>query len=222
MAAGDLIICMNKYGNPGTLVAAHPGNTNAVKHGAYSSRLIESRAAEIVAHLTQSFDFTVAQRIAVEQVGSCIAILEAVDRELDERGLVDKRGQARSLLNHRSSISRQLGQWLAKIESPIDRQSAGEQTAVVGRSDYVREYQWIGLGQDTSASARVEPQAVPLGSAAAAERSPLSWGPFQAAARDTTRTPQRRETDTSSESLAACPAPAYCRACTAASDGRRR
>ena len=154
MAAGDLIIHMNKNGNPGALVAAQPGNTNAVKYGVYSPRLIESPAAEIVAHLTQSFEFTVAQLVAVEQVGRCIAILEALDRDLDERGVVDKRGQPRSLLNYRSRISGQLHRWLAKIESTIERQSADEQTALVGRPDYVRELQRIALGQDTSASAR--------------------------------------------------------------------
>jgi hypothetical protein len=145
---------MNKHGNPKTLVAAQPGNTNAAKHGAYSPRLIAPRAAEIVDQLTQSFDFTVTQRFAVEQVGSCTAILEAIDLDLGERGVVDKRGEPRSLLNYRSSILRQLGHWLAKIESTIERQSVGEQIAAVGRADYVRELQRIALGQDTSASAR--------------------------------------------------------------------
>lgn len=154
MVAGDISPHMNKRGNPGTLVAAQPGNTNAVKHGVYSPRLIESRAAEIVDRLTRSFDFTVAQLVAVEEVGRCMAILEAVDRELDERGLVDKRGQAHSLLNHRSRISGQLARWLAKIESTIERQSAGEQTAGVDRPDLIRELQWIASGQDTSAGAR--------------------------------------------------------------------
>ena len=39
VAAGILLL-MNKNGNPGTLVSAHPGNTNAARHGAYSPRLI--------------------------------------------------------------------------------------------------------------------------------------------------------------------------------------
>lgn len=37
------------------------------------------------------------------------------DRDLDERGLVNRRGEPRYLLNHRSRISRQLDQWLSKI-----------------------------------------------------------------------------------------------------------
>ena len=59
---------MNITGNPETLVASHPGNTNAMKYGVHSPRLIEARAAQIVAQLTHSFEFSVTERIAVEQV----------------------------------------------------------------------------------------------------------------------------------------------------------
>lgn len=144
---------MNKNGNPGTLVASHPGNTNAVKYGVHSPRLIEPRAAEIVAHLTESFEFTVPQRVAVEQAARCIAILEAIDRDLDERGLVGKRAEPRSLLNHRSRTSRELERWLAQFASAMERQSAGV-PADVGRAEYVAELQRIATGQDSTASAR--------------------------------------------------------------------
>ena len=76
---------MNKNGNPGTLVAAHPSNTNAARYGVYSPRLIEPRAREIVAELLQAFEFTATQRIAVHEVARCMAILDAIDRDLDER-----------------------------------------------------------------------------------------------------------------------------------------
>src|SRR6188472_3259612 len=99
---------MNKHGNPRNLVAAQPGNLNAVKQGIHSPRLIQSRAAEIVDELTQSFAFLPPERLAVHEAARCIAILEAIDRDLDERGLVDDEGTPRYLLNHRSRISRQL------------------------------------------------------------------------------------------------------------------
>ncbi len=40
---------MNNDGNPATLIAAHPENTNAVKFGVYSrtGRILSARAAEI-------------------------------------------------------------------------------------------------------------------------------------------------------------------------------
>lgn len=49
---------MNTRGNPESLVASHPGNQNAVKHGVHSFRLIQARAAEIATELTQAFEFS--------------------------------------------------------------------------------------------------------------------------------------------------------------------
>ena len=150
-----MLLYMNKRGNPETLVASHPGNTNAVQHGVHSPRLIQVRAAEIEAELTQAFEFSATQRLAVHELARRMAILEAIDRDLDERGVVDRGGKPRYLLNHRSSISRQLDQWLAKISETIERQSAAEQQPPPAeRADYVRELQRIALGQDPTASAR--------------------------------------------------------------------
>lgn len=53
---------MNTNGNPETLIAAHPGNANAAKYGVYSPRMIEDRAAAVVAALVESFEFSFAQR----------------------------------------------------------------------------------------------------------------------------------------------------------------
>jgi len=84
--ADGILIHMNPKGNPGSLVASHPGNANAVKYGVYSSRFIEPRAAEIVAYLTESFEFSVVQRIVVEQAARSMAILEAIDRDARRTG----------------------------------------------------------------------------------------------------------------------------------------
>jgi hypothetical protein len=146
---------MNKRGNPQNLVPAHPRNLNAVKQGVHSPRLIQARAAEIASELTQSFAFSPPERLAVHEAARCIAILEAIDRDLDERGLVDKAGEPRYLLNHRARASRQLEQWLAKISAAIERQSAREQTPRRGEfADYVQALQQIALGQDPTATAR--------------------------------------------------------------------
>jgi hypothetical protein len=42
---------MNRRGTPKNLVAAHPGNRNAVKHGAYSQHVKAPRVAEILEEL---------------------------------------------------------------------------------------------------------------------------------------------------------------------------
>jgi hypothetical protein len=146
---------MNKQGNPESLVASHPGNQNAVKHGVHSSRLIQARAAEIASELTQSFEFSPAERLAVQEAARCIAILEAIDRDFDERGLVDDEGTPRYLLNHRSRISRQLEQWLQKISAAIERNPASEPGPLrADLPEYVRALQGIALGRDATATAR--------------------------------------------------------------------
>jgi hypothetical protein len=141
---------------PETLVSSQPGNGNAIKHGVHSPRLIQARAAELEAELAQSLELSTLQRLALQEVARCMAILEAIDRDLDERGLVDKTGKPRYLLNHRSRISRQLDQWLAKIPDVIEETAAEEQSQPVAgeRADYVRALQRIALGHDRTASAR--------------------------------------------------------------------
>ena len=146
---------MNKRGNSKSLVASHPGNLNAAKQGVHSPRLIQARAAEIATELTQSFEFSPAERLAVHEAARCIAILEAIDRDLDQRGLVDKDGQPRYLLNHRSRTSRQLEQWLEKVQAAIERRATTEQApSRADFPDYVRALQRIALGHDAAATVR--------------------------------------------------------------------
>ena len=145
---------MNKRGNPGTLVPSHPGNVNAVKQGVHSPRLIQARAAEIATELPQAFEFSPTERLAVYEAARCMAILEAIDRDLDERGLEDKRGKPRYLLNHRWRVLRQLEQWLAKISAAIERQSPEQPPPRAEFADYVHALQRIALGHDPTGSAR--------------------------------------------------------------------
>jgi hypothetical protein len=146
---------VNRLGNSGTLVASHPGNRNAVKQGVHSERLIEARAAEIAAQLTQSLEFSPLELLAVHEAARCSAILEAIDRDLDQRGLVDREGAPRYLLNHRSRTSRQLEQWLGKISAAVERKTASERPPPrADFPDYVRALQRIALGQETTATTR--------------------------------------------------------------------
>jgi hypothetical protein len=145
---------MNKRGNPESLVASQPGNLNAAKQGVHSPRLIQARAAEIAGELTESFEFSPAERLAAHEAARCIAILEAIDRDLDQRGLVDKDGAPRYLLNHRSRLSRQLEQWLAKVSAAIERNTQSEHEPLrADFPDYVRALQRIALGHEATATA---------------------------------------------------------------------
>lgn len=84
-----------------------------------------------------------------------MAILSAIDRDLDERGLLDRKGRPHYLLEHRFRVSRQLNQWLTKVSETIERQNATkDDLSAVDRATYIRELQRIALGKDSSASAR--------------------------------------------------------------------
>ena len=146
---------MNKQGNPQSLVASHPGNLNAAKNGVHSPRLIQARAEEIASELTEGFEFSPAERLAVHEAARCIAILEAIDRDLDERGLVDRDGSPRYLLNHRSRTSRHLEHWLDRVTAALEGQTTSHhEPTKADFPDYVRALQRIALGQEATATAR--------------------------------------------------------------------
>ena len=144
---------MNSLGNVGSLVASHPGNTNAVKHGAYSPRLMQERAAELEADLVAGYTLSPTELVAAKEAACLMAILEAINRDLEESGLVNKKGEAKSLLNYRARISRQLERWLDRISSTIDRQSAPPRTGAVSEEDLRGEFERIALGHDRTATA---------------------------------------------------------------------
>ena len=87
-------------GHPRTLVAAHPANGNAIRHGVYSSRALAPRAAEVADALMQLPHVQPLDRVAADEIGSIVARLEAIDADLDARGHFG-RGGARSLLEHK-------------------------------------------------------------------------------------------------------------------------
>jgi hypothetical protein len=146
---------MNKRGHSKSLVASDPGNLHAAKQGVHSPRLIQARAAEIAGELAQAFEFSPAEQLAVYEAARCMAILEAIDRDLDERGLVDQQGKPRYLLNHRARTSRQLEQWLEKVSAAIDKKAAREKPPARAEfADYVQALQQIALGDDATATAR--------------------------------------------------------------------
>src|SRR4051812_39648828 len=99
---------MNVKGNPQTLRASQPGNKNAVKSGVYSPRALAPRAREVADALLAAPHTAPLDQIAAEEIGSLVATLEAIDLDLLERGLTDRRGHARSLLDYRVRLSGRL------------------------------------------------------------------------------------------------------------------
>lgn len=96
---------MNSRGHPPTLVASHPGNTNAVKSGVFSStgRILPPRAREIAESILAAPHVSALDRIAAEEIGSLVALVEAIDGDLATNGLT-KKGEARSLVTLRRPV----------------------------------------------------------------------------------------------------------------------
>ena len=146
---------MNPKGTPANLVAAHPGNTNALTHGIYSEKCISERAAEIEVELQREFVFSPAQRLTVSALARCTATLEAIDRVIDTSGVSNKKGVPSAFLDPWLRLSRRRDQLLSQLSSAIDRQWMARQPLPGPDSTaYVEELQRIALGQDTTASAR--------------------------------------------------------------------
>jgi hypothetical protein len=145
---------LNTKGHKETLVPRQPGNTNAVKFGVYSPRLIGARAQEIAAGLVSLFELSPTQQLAAKEVASCMALIEAIDSDIQERGILDRGAKARPLLDLRLRYSARLERWLDKFSSSMDRDWRSRELPEANRNDYVRELQHIALGHDPTAATR--------------------------------------------------------------------
>jgi hypothetical protein len=94
-------------------VRVHPDNVNAARHGLYSrsGRVLAERAEEIAEALMELPHVQALDVLAAEEIGSTVAALEAIDRELEKRG---PRGKA-SLLEHKARLGRELRTWLREF-----------------------------------------------------------------------------------------------------------
>jgi hypothetical protein len=104
---------VNKRGHHESLQPQQFGNQNAVRHGVFSRRALQPRAEEIAADLLAAGHTAPLDRLAAEEIGSLIALVEAIDADLAQNGLTRKKtGQARSLLELRIRLSGRLQRWL--------------------------------------------------------------------------------------------------------------
>jgi hypothetical protein len=106
---------MNERGFPENLQPQQFNNTNAVRHGAYSRRVMAPRAREIAEELLALPQTVPLDRIAAEEVGAIVAMIEAIDEELLSGGLTDRSGKARSLVDLRVRLSGRLERWLRQF-----------------------------------------------------------------------------------------------------------
>ena len=84
-------------------------------------------------------------QIAAEEIGSLVALLEAIDVDLAKRGMTDRDGNVRSILDYRVRVSGRLERWLRQFgATPSSRiewagsLARGEAMATVVRTELAR------------------------------------------------------------------------------------
>jgi hypothetical protein len=116
--------------------------------------LIEARAAEIVAEFEAIDELDDLGRVALGELARLQALIEAIDQDLSERGLTDRNGKERYLLQRRERYSRRLIDVTAHLVQSRARSKRAVSNAdeVVGeRIDYVRTLQAIAFGCEPEA-----------------------------------------------------------------------
>ena len=114
-AASATLIAMNPKGHSANLVAEHPGNTNALRSGAHSPRLIEARAAEIVEDIGIANELDAMGKVSLWTLGRQLAVLEFIEQDLSERGFTDRNGKERYLIQRRERNVRLANEALDRV-----------------------------------------------------------------------------------------------------------
>jgi hypothetical protein len=112
---------MNPKGNPDNLIPSHPGNLSAVKSGAYSPRLMNTRAMEILGELDLPPELDAVGKLAAREAANLTARIEAMDGELDRNGMTNRKGEDRPLVQRRDSLSRRLTESNEQLNEALSR-----------------------------------------------------------------------------------------------------
>jgi hypothetical protein len=104
---------VNPQGTAENLIAAHPGNGNATRHGVYSraGRALSPRASMITDAVASVSYVGDVDELGAAEIGRLVALIEAMDHELEHGGLT-RRGDARAMVKLRLQASRRLQDWL--------------------------------------------------------------------------------------------------------------
>lgn len=105
---------MNEGGHPETLVASHPANTSAGKRGVFSARMREDQVALRLERLSQAPDILPPDHPLLEAIASQQALIDAMDEDIAARGVTDRNGKVRSIVDLRN---RAMGRLLRLLEA---------------------------------------------------------------------------------------------------------
>jgi hypothetical protein len=123
---------MTKRERVENLIAAHPGNTNAVKTGVYSERARAPRTDELARELESEYGaVTNLVRHAIRDVAGLEAMIEALDADLQTRGYVDRKGAPRESAVLRTRVTSRLSKARLELLELVKQERIAEQTRQV-------------------------------------------------------------------------------------------
>lgn len=106
----------NENGHVETLVRSHPGNRSAERSSAYARRSLaqDAEVQEMAAAIMAAPHVQAMDEVGAIEIAKVIILLDRIDADLAERGLVRPRtGEPRGLVDMRRRLSGQLAAWLA-------------------------------------------------------------------------------------------------------------
>jgi hypothetical protein len=113
---------VNKQGHKQSLVAAHPGNSNAAKSGFYSPRLLQGRIDEVEQAIANESVEDLGIEFYRSEIARLLVLRDAADEELSS-GVVGRGGKPKALVDQRLRISRQLERLLSHYEAAAAAQA---------------------------------------------------------------------------------------------------
>ena len=114
-------LLVNSEGHPNTLVAAQPGNRNAVKSGVFSPAIIGSRVEERERDLELLQPQELISDVLTSEIARLLVIRDAMDEALEEEGLRGRRGEPRTMLALRLRLNTRLLKTLEQLDSRPER-----------------------------------------------------------------------------------------------------
>lgn len=117
---------MNDKGSPENLIAAHPGNRNALKSGMYSPRVQEERAREVRSWLQQASLSQLLDELVLSECEKLLSLRNLLEAAIDAHGVTDRRGEMRDIVKARLSISRRIDNLVERIASVVPQEDDGE------------------------------------------------------------------------------------------------
>ncbi len=141
----------NPTGHPASLQASHPGNTAALKSGVFSrsGRVLAPRVEELAGEIMASGFVEGIDWLGARELGSLLALGEALDADIAKRGALTRDGNPRRVVDMRLKLSGRIERWLVQYgATPASRATLAQTLATGGlAAEIARRRAQTGAGE---------------------------------------------------------------------------